>query len=281
MAPDALPGATGAAPGTFLPKDHSAPSVFQPEHLLREARRQRGLPDLAVPGVCVLDPDGDLVQHLRRTGQARPSPGWACYHTALDEFTLADGTPAGIVGCAVGAPFAVLVAEQMFASGCRFLVSITSAGQVADLGEPPYAVLIDRALRDEGTSAHYLAAGAGPFVAAPDLGLIGRIEAALQLSFPPGGAVALHRGATWTTDAPYRETGAAIAAARAQGVLAVEMEAAALYAFSGARKAAVACFAHVTNTMGQRSGDFEKGEAEGSLTALRIIEAAATGFRGA
>jgi uridine phosphorylase len=275
--PHDMPG--GTLPPGALPKDHAAPSVFRPEHLLREARRQRGLPDRAVPGICVLDPDGDLVSHLRRTGQARSSPGWACYHTALDEFTLADGTTAGIVGCAVGAPFAVLVAEQLFASGCRFLVSISSAGQVADLGEPPYAVLIDRALRDEGTSAHYLAAGAGPAVAAPDLPLIGRIEAALRHALMPGGAAALHRGTTWTTDAPYRETAAAIAAARAQGVLAVEMEAAALYAFAAARQAAVVCFAHVTNTMGQQSGDFEKGEAEGSLTALRIVEAAASGYR--
>ena len=265
-------------PPRALPKDHSAPSVFRPEHLLREARRQRGLPDRAVPAVCVLDPDGDLARHLRRTGQARPSLGWACYHTVLDEFTLADGTVAGVVGCAVGAPFAVLVAEQLFASGCRFLVSISSAGQIADLGEPPYAVLIDQALRDEGTSAHYLPAGSGPSVAAPDPALIGRVEAAVRRGLAQGGAASLHRGMAWTTDAPYRETEAAIAAARAQGVLAVEMEAAALYAFAAARQAAVVCFAHVTNTMGQQPGDFEKGEAEGSFMALSVVEAAAAAY---
>lgn len=265
-----------------LPKDHAAPSVFRPGHLLRETRRQRGLPDRDVPALCVLDPDGDLVRHLRRTGQARPHPGWACYHTALDEFSLADGTQAGVVGCAVGAPFAVLVAEQLFASGCRGLVSITSSGQVADLGTPPCVVLIDRALRDEGTSAHYLPAGAGPFVAAPDLALIGRVEAALRSAFAAGGPVTLHRGATWTTDAPYRETEAAIAAARASGVLAVEMEAAALYAFAAAQRVPVVCFAHVTNTMGQGAGsDFEKGEADGTVTALRVIGAGAAGLHSA
>jgi len=196
-------------------KDHTAPSVFRPEHLLREARRQRRLPERDVPAVCVLDPDGDLVRYLRRTGKGRLSPGWACYHTELLEFDLPDGSRAGVVGCAVGAPFAVLVAEQLFASGCRFLVSIT-----------------------------------------------------------------IHCGATWTTDAPYRETEAAIAAARALGVLAVEMEAAALYAFATARQVPVVCFAHVTNTMGQHGGDdFEKGEADGTLTAMRLIGAAARAFR--
>jgi uridine phosphorylase len=269
----------------WRPRDHAAPSVFRPEHLLREARRQRGLPERDVPAVCVLDPDGDLVRHLRRTGRARPSPGWACYHTELLEFALADGTAAGVVGCAVGAPFAVLVAEQLFASGCRFLVSVTSAGRIAELGEPPYAVLIDRALRDEGTSAHYLPPGAGEFVAAPDPALLARVEAAVRAVFSPGCgttySTAVHRGATWTTDAPYRETEAAIAAARARGVLAVEMEAAALYAFAAARGVQVACFAHVTNTMGQHGGDdFEKGEANGAVTALRLIEAATRAFRG-
>lgn len=255
-------------------RDTTAPSVFQPEGLLREARRQRGLPVRDVPEICVLDPDGDLVRHLRRTGRARPSPGWACYHTELFEFDLAGGVPVGIVGLVVGAPFAVLVAEQLFASGCRYLISITSAGQIAGVGEPPYAVLIDRALRDEGTSFHYLPPGADDFVAAPDLALVDAVEAAARRL-----GVTLHRGATWTTDAPFRETEAAIAAARAQGVLAVEMEAAALYAFATARRAAVTCFAHVTNAMGQQEGsDFEKGEADGTVTALCLVEAAAAAF---
>lgn len=261
-----------------LPLDFAAPSVFQPGHLLREARRQKGLPDRDVPEVCVLDPDGDLVRHLRRVGQARPSPSWACYHTDLTEFALADGTVAGVVGCAVGAPFAVLVAEQLFASGCRFLVSITSAGRIADLGAPPYLVLIDCSLRDEGTSSHYMPPG--PVMHAPDPALLGRVEAALRAAFPLQCGTALHRGATWTTDAPYRETEAAIAHARACGALAVEMEAAALYALAAARGLPIVCIAHVTNTMGQDGGnDFEKGEAEGSLTALRAIGAAAGAFR--
>ena len=55
------------------------------------------------------------------------------------------------------APFAVLIAEQLFASGCRLLLSLTSAGQIVPAGPTPYFVIIDRALRDEGTSYHYAA----------------------------------------------------------------------------------------------------------------------------
>jgi hypothetical protein len=136
-------------------KNHSAASAFTPENLLREARRQKGLAQTPVPEVCVLDPDGDIVRRLRAAGRARLEPAWACYHTDLYRFTES-GLELGLVGCAVGAPFAVLVAEQLFASGCRLLISMTSAGRLAELRSPPYFILIERALRDDGTSYHYL-----------------------------------------------------------------------------------------------------------------------------
>src|SRR5258708_40053164 len=131
-----------------------APSVFQPAALLREARRQKRLPAADVPAICILDPDGDIVRRLRQEGRAQPFEGWPCYHTQLDTFELG-GQPVGIVGCAVGAPFAVLIAEELFANGCHFLLSLTSAGQIRAIRPPPYFVIIDRALRDEGTSYHY------------------------------------------------------------------------------------------------------------------------------
>lgn len=247
-------------------KDAERPSAFLPENLLREARRQKGIPEGPLPSVCVLDPDGDIVRHLRASGRARRNPHWACYHTDLYDFEL-DSATYGIVGCVVGASFAVLVAEEMFASGCRLLISITSSGRIVPRGEPPYFVLIERALRDEGTSYHYLPP-AKYAALSPALGtaLIGAFDV---LGEP------VHRGATWTTDAPFRETETAIDAARAEGILAVEMEAAALYAFAEARGKPVVCFAHVTNQMAQIEGDFEKGEAGGSTGALAVVAATA------
>jgi purine-nucleoside phosphorylase len=220
-----------------------------------------------VPAVCILDPDGDVVRSLKARNSAKLHPGWACYHTELFTFVLDGFGEAGIVGCAVGASFAVLVAEQLFASGCKLLVSVTSAGQIVSTGPTPYFVLIERALRDEGTSYHYLPPST--FAEAPDPALIARIGGVLGES-----QIRWHRGAVWTTDAPYRETETAISAARSQELLAVEMEAAALYAFASALKKPVVCFAHVTNTMAQTEGDFEKGEADGSTATLAVVAAA-------
>jgi uridine phosphorylase len=247
-------------------KRYDEPSAFTAESLLREARRQKGLPLASVPHACVLDPDGDIVRELVRAGRALRDPSWACYHTDL--YVVQDGDSGfGIVGGVVGASFAVLVAEELFASGCDRLLSITSAGQIAPVQLPPYFVLIDRALRDEGTSYHYLPPAR---YAEADPGLVEAAQQALA-----DARFAVVRGSTWTTDAPFRETASTIAARQAEGILAVEMEAAALYAFAIARSRSVLCFAHVTNQMARSVGDFEKGDANGASEALRLIAAIA------
>ena len=245
-------------------KNPSAKSVFAPAALLREARRQKGLAAANIPSICVLDPDGDIVRRLKTNGEARIANEWPCYHTELYTFMLREKS-VGIIGCAVGAPFAVLVAEELFASGCRLLISITSAGQITPAAKLPYFVVIDRALRDEGTSYHYAEPSE---YSETQRELVTMVSDAIKAK---GVNVAV--GSSWTTDAPFRETEEAITAARLKGILAVEMEAAALYAFAHASARKVICLAHVTNTMAVAEQDFEKGEADGTVDALRVLDA--------
>ena len=180
-------------------KQPNAPSVFSPQALLREARRQKGLASVSVPSVCVLDPDSDIVRRLRRMGEAQSFSDWPCYHTQHDTFLLGENL-ISIIGCAVGAPFAVLVAEELFATGCRLLISVTSAGQITSAGATPYFVVIDRAIRDEGTSYHY--ARPAEFAEAER-----RLVETAANPLTRQGLPAII-GATWTTDAPFRETAA-------------------------------------------------------------------------
>jgi uridine phosphorylase len=157
----------------------------------------------------------------------------------------------------------VLVAEELFASGCELLISVTSAGQIVPIAEPPYFVLIEKALRDEGTSYHYLPPAAFSHIA-PEL--LSTLDQVFTQTL-----VRIHRGATWTTDAPFRETASAIEYCRDLGLMGAEMEAAALYAFAEAKQRAVVCLAHVTNRMARSEGDFEKGIAGGSHDALEVV----------
>jgi uridine phosphorylase len=261
--------ASNNLPPILRGKRHQDESAFTPESLLREARRQRRVVNALVPKVCVLDPDGDIAARLQSDGRCTRDSTWACYHTTLYRFIEA-GVELGVVPSAVGASFAVLVAEELFASGCELLISVTSAGQLVATREPPYFVLIESALRDEGTSYHYLPPSEFSRASRSLLALLDGIFDGLR--------VPVDLGSVWTTDAPFRETEAAIAEMKLRGLLAVEMEAAALYAFAEARSKPVICFAHVTNQMGAVEGDFEKGEADGTVDALAVIAATAALF---
>ena len=235
-------------------------SIFLPENLLREARRQKNLMECPVPGICVLDPDGDIVSYLKRNG-AELNNCWACYHSELYSAIYKD-LHFGVIGCAVGAAYAVLLAEQLFVSGCELLISVTSAGKLNESVNKDY-ILIEECLRDEGTSFHYLP---------PDeeASLNSQLSSKLRTLFDNDN-ISVQPGRSWTTDAPYRETNSSVHAAKMKGADCVEMEASALYAFSKVKNKPVVCFAHLTNSMAQQIGDFEKGAENGSLTSLELI----------
>jgi purine-nucleoside phosphorylase len=131
-------------------------------------------------------------------------------------------------------------------------------------------MLIDSALRGEGTSGAYVPQAD---LIEADSDLIATLLQDLDHAEMP----ILH-GRSWTTDAPFRETETALAIARSAGARVVEMEAAALYALSQARGHAIACFAHVTNTMAVNDHDFEKGPASGAEQALALIAAVSRGL---
>jgi uridine phosphorylase len=160
----------------------------------------------------------------------------------------------------------VLVAEELFALGCRALVSISSAGLVAERCTPPFFLLIERSLRDEGTSFHYRRPGR---YADADPSLVAAV-----LERTAGLSVPVHKGPSWTTDSPFRETASLIESRRREGIVSVEMEAAALLTLGNVLGKPVVCLAHVTNTMATREEDFEKGGDAGLSDSLSVCAAA-------
>jgi uridine phosphorylase len=244
-------------------KDYNAPSVFLPENLLREARRQKSVSECNVPEICILDPDGDLADYFLKKGDIQKNTCWACYHSSLYTFYIED-IEIGIIPRIVGAPYAVLVAEQLFVSGCKYLISITSAGIIIPPPTNKRFALITDAIRDEGTSYHYLPKGIPSTI---PQAIFHKLNQHSQDKNCPW-----FNAKSWTTDAPYRETETAISAMKKENVSCVEMEAAALYAFAQVKNKNVICFAHLTNTMAQGEGDFEKGEHFGSIDSLNLLK---------
>jgi uridine phosphorylase len=207
----------------------------------------------SLPTCCVLDFDGELAPVAVERFAATPCPVWPCFHTTLLRLER-NGFCMGLIAGTVGAPFAVLVAEQLVTCGCKQIIGYSSSGAVADWLRLPCLVVPDRALRDEGTSYHYLppAAWVEPR---------GSLAAILALRAAECG-LPVHRGPTWTTDAPYRETQMQIERHRANGVLTVEMEAAALMALAQVSGAEIASLLHVTNALATTANDFHKGPAD-------------------
>ncbi len=244
--------------------DHplGSPSAFSPEALVNAVRAKRNLEPGKVPEVCVLEFDGDLTDWLVSTGAARPVNTWACFHTSMYSLEV-DGTTCGVVPRSIGGPYAVLVAEQMAVSGARLVLGLTSAGRVASSMPVPGLVVARGAIRDEGTSYHYLAPAAA--IEAPT-GVATLLESELRNQPLP-----VLSGTVWTTDAPYRETERQLADYARAGVLAVEMQAASLFAFSEARRFPVGIVAHVTNSLDQNGREFDKGSRQLEFEILRGI----------
>ena len=238
------------------------PSAFTPEALISAVRAERGLEPLPVPPVCVLDFDGDLTDWMVSTGAARPCPCWACFHTSMFSAEI-EGGSCGVIARTIGGPYAVLIAEQLAVSGARVIFGLTSAGRLSSSLPLPSLVVANQAIRDEGTSFHYLLPGdkvdapAGiPDILAAELGSLG---------------IPVFQGRVWTTDAPYRETRDQLMRYARRGAFAVEMQAASLFAFAAARRVSVGLVAHVTNAVDHAGAPFDKGPQSKGYELLKAI----------
>lgn len=241
--------------------DLKAPSEFTAADLMESVRTLRNLPKEPIPPICILEFDGDLTDWLVEKGLATPFPTWPCFHTMMYSVTAA-GNKCGMIPRTIGGPYAVLIAEQLLSAGVRLIVGLTSAGRVSPSLPLPCIVIASAAVRDEGTSYHYLPkaemvqcpTAIGSFLV-PELQALG---------------VVVREGPVWTTDAPYRETATQLQHWAAKGVLAVEMQSASLFAFATARGANVAVVARVSNAVDNQGDQFDTGTDQDGF---RIVQA--------
>jgi uridine phosphorylase len=156
-----------------------------------------------------------------------------------------EGRRLALVHPGVGAPLAAAFLEELIARGCRSFVACGGAGVLVPDVALGHVIVPTAAVRDEGTSYHYLRASR---TAEPSQAAIGAIVDALERHHVP-----YVTGATWTTDAIYRETRGKLERRVAEGCLTVEMEAAAFFA--------VAAFRGVTFGQLLYAGDDLSGDA--------------------
>jgi uridine phosphorylase len=143
-----------------------------------------------------------------------------------------EDAPVAFMQPGIGGPLSAALLEACIAVGCRKFIVCGAAG-VLDGEIPPAHILIPTsAVRDEGTSYHYLEPG---LEALPHPDGVKAIEEVLESHGIP-----YTKGMTWTTDAPYRETTKMVKQRREEGCISVEMEAASLFAVASFRKVSLA-----------------------------------------
>jgi len=128
----------------------------------------------------------------------------------------------------MGSPLAACRLERAIAAGCKVIIACGAAGALdpqLEMGQ--HVISVSAAIRDEGTSYHYLSPAR-------------KIEVSDEIVAVLTEVVELHgemhtTGVTWTTDAFFRETRSRVSRRRAEGCITVEMEAAALLAVAAFR----------------------------------------------
>jgi uridine phosphorylase len=182
----------------------------------------------AMPPRVVLCFFQDILTRLRRQGRLKVI-GRMVSEIGSNPILLIEGSgePLAVAHPGVGAPLAAGFLEELIYMGGRYFIACGGCGvldeQIA-LGHP---VVISSAVRDEGTSYHYLPPGR-EVQASP--AAVQALEVALKQH-----NMEYRVGKTWTTDALYRETHARRAQRVAEGCSVVEMEAAALFAVAAFR----------------------------------------------
>jgi uridine phosphorylase len=186
--------------------------------------------DLSLPSLAVISFSPRMLEGLVRVLGGTKSEEWRGRNPSL--FLAKVGQrPVVLTKSPVGAPGAAILLEDLAAFGVDCAIFLGYCGSInvdIGLGE---IVLPTQALREEGTSYHYLPEAAE---CRPSRILVRRLERWLKRR-----GVAIRKGRIWTTDALYRETRQKILRYRSEGVLAVDMEVSALFAVGAAREVEV------------------------------------------
>lgn len=203
----------------------SSDPILTPSALLAYRRANGQLPDFPAPRAVIFAPQISLADYVLRKHSVKRIKGF------LGEFYLlkrTNGQIAFSTNFGIGSPVIGGLTDEFAALGVKQFVLVGMAGGLQPELTTGSLVISSSAIRGEGVSQHYLPADR-TVDSSPEL--IQGVSQILAKQDHP------HRlGVTWTTDAPFRELRENVLAHQQQGVLAVDMEAAAMLAVAKANR---------------------------------------------
>jgi len=177
--------------------------------------------------------------------ETQPIHPLAVFHLHNDFFVLQKTKgKVGIIGnFGIGAPVAAIMVEELAAFGVKKFISIGKAGTLQKNLEIGDIVVCEKAVRDEGTSHHYMKPSRFSYASKR---LTKKVQETLKQE-----KVQYQNGTSWTIDAPYRETLKEARQYQKEGVATVEMEAAALFAVAQYRKLEMASLFTISDSLAE------------------------------
>jgi uridine phosphorylase len=238
----------------ILEFDPDTSALIEPGHV---AAPLEGLPTAAV--ICFF---AEVVDEACGDGRAEVAVemGWELPHHPLYVLDVGEGRRVAVFSPGTGAPLATMFFEDAIAHGCRNFVACGGAGALVPGLALGHVVVPDAAVRDEGTSFHYMAAGRE---VAADPGAVAVAVSVLERHGVPHTV-----GKTWSTDAPYRETVGRIERRRAEGCITVEMEAAAFMAVAAHRGVRFAQYLYAGDDLSGEAWDHRSWQTTAARRAL-------------
>jgi uridine phosphorylase len=184
---------------------------------------RRAIRPIDAPEHCVLCFFQEVIAQVCAGGGGKVIAEQRWEHAVHPLYELeVEGRRLAVIHPGVGAPLAAALLEEVIARGCRKFVACGGCGVLDREVAVGHILVPSAAIRDEGTSYHYLPPGREVSASPEGVAAIETVLRAHRLPY--------RLTKSWTTDAPYRETPARIRRRRAEGCLAVEMEAAAFFA---------------------------------------------------
>jgi uridine phosphorylase len=201
------------------PQNLDSEVVLTATDYLSWAANEKNITIPTVPRSCLFAFDPELLEAFQAKFDVVQRRDWPATHSRL--FSVkGPNTDLSIVLGTVGAPFASMTMEELIVCGARSFVSAGASGILQTHITAPAIIVAEAAIRDEGTSFHYMPAAFE--IQIPQA----VVEQLVDVLKKHGGSP--YVGKIWTTDALYRESKVKVDKYRKEGVLAVEMEIAAL-----------------------------------------------------
>ena len=270
--------------GGIVVDEHITPRMFV-DYMARTGR----LPpeSLNVAPVVITSWSHRTLVRLREQLGASPGQPWLYGESHPVYRAEVEGRPVALTGAMVGAPAAVMVAEELIACGARILVGVGYAGSLQPAVPVGSFFIPTACLSEEGTSAHYAPSGEGTGWASENVpGPSPRLARLLQAACEAEGIQPV-TGTVWTTDAPYRELRSKVERYRARGVVGVDMETSALYTLGRFRGVEVCHLLLISDELWHEwrpafgSPELRAAEERAAAVLLRLLKERALGAAGA